>query len=150
MKVLLLAGGMGMCLAEETAVRPKPMVEIGGIPILVHIMQSYAAHGFRDFIVACGYKGEFIKEYFSNYHVKHSDWRICLGDGTCTVLQSALPDWTVAVVETGLHTMTGGRIRRLREHIGDEPFLATYGDGVSDADLVPWWRFIRPTAGSRR
>jgi glucose-1-phosphate cytidylyltransferase len=136
MKVVLLAGGMGTRLAEETAVRPKPMVEIGGIPILVHIMEGYAAHGFRDFIVACGYKGEFIKEYFSNYHVKHSDWRICLRNGSRTILQSTVPDWTVAVVDTGLHTMTGGRIRRLRDHVGTGPFLATYGDGISDIDVA--------------
>jgi glucose-1-phosphate cytidylyltransferase len=143
MKVLLLAGGMGTRLAEETAVRPKPMVEIGGTPILVHIMHGYSAHGFSDFIIACGYKGDFIKEYFSNYQVKHSDWRICLRHGTRTLLQSSTPDWTVAVIDTGLHTMTGGRIRRLQDQVGGEPFLATYGDGVSDIDLTALLQFHR-------
>ena len=135
MKVLLLAGGMGTRLAEETGIRPKPMVEVGGTPILIHIMQMYAAHGFDDFIIACGYKGDVIKEYFSNYLVKYSDWRIALRQGSRTLLQCGVPDWTVSVIDTGLHTMTGGRIRRLREHVGDEPFLVTYGDGVSDVDL---------------
>jgi glucose-1-phosphate cytidylyltransferase len=135
MKVLLLAGGMGMRLAEETGVRPKPMVEVGGIPLLVHIMHVYGAHGFRDFVIACGYKGDVIKEYFSNYPVKHSDWRLSLRQGTRILLQSTIPDWTVAVIDTGLHTMTGGRIRRLAEQVGGEPFLLTYGDGVSDVDL---------------
>ena len=135
MKVVLLAGGMGSRLSEETSVRPKPMVEIGGIPILVHIMQIYAAHGHREFVIACGYKGEFIKEYFWNYVVKHSDWQVSLRAGTRSTLHSKVPDWSITVVDTGLNTMTSGRLRRLRAVIGNEPFMVTYGDGVSDVDI---------------
>ena len=135
MKVVLLAGGMGSRLSEETTVRPKPMVEIGGIPILVHIMRIYASHGFREFVIACGYKGEYIKEYFWNYVVKHSDWQCSLREGTRSTLHSKVPDWSITVVDTGLHTMTSGRLRRLRAVIGDEPFMVTYGDGVSDVDI---------------
>ena len=135
MKTVLLAGGMGTRLAEETTIRPKPMVEIGGTPILCHIMSGYAAHGFRDFLVACGYKGDAIKEYFANYHVKHSNWYVHLRGGERVPLDGRVPDWRVWVVDTGMQTMTGGRIRRLRDLIGDEPFMATYGDGVADIDV---------------
>lgn len=135
MKVVLLAGGLGTRFAEETSLRPKPMIEIGGVPILLHIMSIYASYGFREFVIACGYRGDYIKEYFSNFDCKHSDWRINLQTGVSERLNIAVPDWDVWVVDTGLHTMTGGRIRRLRSILGDERFLVTYGDGVADVDL---------------
>ena len=135
MKTILLAGGLGTRLAEETTLKPKPMVEIGGVPILVHIMALYASAGFREFVVACGYRGEVIKEYFHNYAVRHSDWRINLCDGSRTQVRSETPDWDIWTIDTGAATMTGGRIRRLRSVVADETFLCTYGDGLSDIDV---------------
>jgi glucose-1-phosphate cytidylyltransferase len=135
MRVVILAGGRGTRLVEETAVRPKPMVEIGGKPILWHIMNVYASHGFCDFVVACGYKGEMIKEYFHNFFVHNSDYMIDLKDGSLRVLNAASPQWRVSVVDTGLDTSTGGRLRRLRELVGDETFMVTYGDGVGNVDI---------------
>lgn len=135
MQVILLAGGLGTRLAEETHLRPKPMIEIGGMPILVHIMSIYHAHGFRDFTVACGYRGEIIKEYFANFHVTHSDWSISLASGKRKSFRSSLPDWNVSIIDTGLHTMTGGRIKRLQPYIGNETFMVTYGDGVSNVNI---------------
>lgn len=136
MKVVILAGGRGSRLAEETVVRPKPMVEIGGRPMLWHIMKIYATHGFTDFLVACGYKGKMIKEYFANFFLLNSDYVIDLRDGSMEVTNSNHVDWTVGVVDTGLDTMTGGRVLRLREYLEDEPFMVTYGDGVGDVDLA--------------
>ena len=135
MKVVILAGGRGTRLVEETAVRPKPMVEIGGKPILWHIMNVYATHGYSDFVVACGYKGELIKEYFHNFFVHNSDYMIDLKDGSMRVLNAVSPQWRVSVVDTGLETSTGGRLLRLRELIGSGPFMVTYGDGVGDIDI---------------
>jgi glucose-1-phosphate cytidylyltransferase len=135
MKVIILAGGRGTRLAEETAMRPKPMVEIGGKPILWHIMQIYASHGYKDFLVACGYKGEMIKEYFHNYFIHNSDFFLNLSNGAWDVVNSNGLDWRVGVIDTGLDTMTGGRIQRLARWIGDETFMVTYGDGVGDVDI---------------
>jgi glucose-1-phosphate cytidylyltransferase len=135
MKVVILAGGMGTRLSEETEVRPKPMVEIGGRPILWHIMKTYAAYGFKEFILALGYKGEFIKNYFINYHQLHSNLTVCLKDGLVDVHDGEAEDWTIHLVDTGLKTETGGRIKRLASLIGNERFLLTYGDGVSNVDV---------------
>jgi glucose-1-phosphate cytidylyltransferase len=135
MKVVILAGGMGTRLSEETEIRPKPMVEIGGRPILWHIMNIYAAHGFKEFILALGYKGEFIKNYFINYHQLHSNLTVCLKDGLVDVHDGKGEDWTIHLVDTGLKTETGGRIKRLASLIGNERFLLTYGDGVSNVDV---------------
>ncbi len=143
MKVILLAGGFGTRLMEETVARPKPMVEIGGVPILVHIMQHYAAFGLHDFIIACGYRGDFIKDYFCNYPIKHADWHLNLRSGERRVVHSAVPDWNVWAIDTGLHTMTGGRIRRLRDHVAAETFLATYGDGLADLNIAELIAFHR-------
>lgn len=135
MRTVILAGGRGTRLAEETVTRPKPMVEIGGKPILWHIMQIYAHHGYRSFLVACGYKGEMIKEYFHNFFIHNSDYVVRLRDGTRETLAPASIDWEVGVVDTGLETMTGGRLLRMRRWIGDETFMVTYGDGVADIDI---------------
>jgi glucose-1-phosphate cytidylyltransferase len=143
MKVVVLAGGRGSRLEEETVARPKPMVEIGGRPILWHIMSIYASHGFSDFVVACGYKGEVIKDYFHNYVVRTSDYVVDFGTGKLELLSPDRPAWRVAVIDTGMETMTGGRIRRLRALLGDEPFMVTYGDGVANVDVAALVRFHR-------
>lgn len=135
MKVVILAGGLGTRLAEETTVRPKPMVEIGGKPILWHIMNIYGSHGYREFIIALGYKGEVIKEYFLNYYYHQSDLSINLSTGRVSATNGNIKDWNVRLVDTGLHSMTGGRVHRLREHLGGETFMLTYGDGVSNIDI---------------
>jgi glucose-1-phosphate cytidylyltransferase len=135
MKVVLLAGGRGTRLSEETDRRPKPMVEIGGKPILWHIMSIYHAAGLRDFYIACGYKGEFIKEYFRNLHLHQSDLIVDLSKGVCDAIRSNAPDWRITLVDTGVDTMTGGRIRRLQPDLGAATFLVTYGDGLADIDI---------------
>lgn len=135
MKVVLLAGGFGSRISEHTETRPKPMIEIGQYPILWHIMNIYASHGFSEFIVACGYKGEVLKDYFHNFFIRHADYVVSLRDGKEEIVRSEAPDWKIAVVDTGLNTMTGGRLRRLKSWLGDEPFLVTYGDGVSNVDI---------------
>lgn len=143
MKVVILAGGKGTRLAEETSARPKPMVEIGGRPLLWHIMNIYASHGHKDFFVACGYKGEIIKEYFHNFYVHNHDYVIDLGNGIHREVGSNGIDWRVGVIDTGLDTMTGGRLLRLKRWIGDETFMVTYGDGVGNVDITALVEFHR-------
>lgn len=135
MKVLLLAGGYGTRLSEETEIRPKPMAEIGGKPILWHIMKIYSHYGFNDFVILLGYKGYFIKEYFANYFLHQSDVTIDLSNNAMKVHNNTSEPWKVTLLDTGQDTMTGGRIKRAKEYIGDETFLLTYGDGVADIDL---------------
>lgn len=135
MKVVILAGGYGTRLSERTNVIPKPMVEVGGFPLLWHIMNLYSRFGFNDFIIAGGYKVEVIKDYFLNFHALSSDFTVNLFDGSVSFLDNAVPNWKVTVVDTGKDTMTGGRILRLKEYIGNESFHLTYGDGLSDLDL---------------
>ena len=136
MKAVILAGGRGTRLAEETSIRPKPMVEIGGRPILWHIMKIYAAHGVTDFVVCLGYKGWLIKEYFLNYRLHSSDIRIDLGNGEVEVLRPAAEPWRITLVDTGEDTMTGGRLKRVAPHLeGERAFCMTYGDGVGDVDI---------------
>jgi glucose-1-phosphate cytidylyltransferase len=134
-KVVILAGGMGSRLSEETQVRPKPMVEIGHRPILWHIMQHYAHFGFRDFVICLGYRGEYIKKYFSETLALAADLTIDFSTNTVELLETARDDWRVTLVDTGQTTQTAGRLERVRRYLGDEPFLMTYGDGVSDVDL---------------
>ncbi len=141
MKAVILAGGLGTRLMEETVTRPKPMVEIGGHPILWHIMKTYAAAGFREFVIALGYKGDVIKDYFLSFRYRQADFSIRLSDGAMTVSREYGPDWTVHLVDTGSETMTGGRLKRLRGILGNEPFLATYGDGVARIDIADLVQF---------
>jgi glucose-1-phosphate cytidylyltransferase len=143
MKTIILAGGLGTRLAEETSLRPKPMIEIGGKPILWHIMNIYSAHGYRDFIIACGYKAEIIKEYFANFVLHNSDLQIDLTTGRQQIMNATTPNWQVAVVDTGVDTLTGGRIRRLQKWIGNETFMVTYGDGVANIDIKALLAFHR-------
>ena len=143
MRVVILAGGRGTRIAEETAVRPKPMVEIGGKPLLWHIMSIYASHGHNDFLVACGYRGELIKEYFRNAFLSSSDFTIDLGDGAVEVLNPPQLDWKVSLVDTGQNTMTGGRLKRLSRWLSGGPFMATYGDGVGSVDITALLDFHR-------
>jgi len=141
MKVVLLAGGLGTRLSEETVLRPKPMVEIGGMPILWHIMKIYSAHGFNDFVICLGYKGYIVKEYFANYFLHKSDVTIDLKDNSMKVHDSQAEPWRITLVDTGIDSMTGGRIKRIQSHIGNEPFLLTYGDGVSDVNITELVKF---------
>jgi len=135
MKVLILAGGLGSRLSEETTLKPKPMVEIGGKPILWHIMKIYSWYGFNEFIILCGYKGYMIKEYFANYYHHMSDMTIDMISNTITHHKSNAEPWQVTLVDTGLDTMTGSRIRKVKDYVGDLPFMLTYGDGVSDINI---------------
>ena len=135
MKAMILAGGYGSRLSEETSVRPKPMVEIGTKPILWHIMKIYAAHGITEFIICLGYKGYVIKEYFANYLLHNADVVFDFQNNNMEILTSASEPWRVWLVETGLDTMSGGRVKRALRYVGDEPFCMTYGDGVGDIDI---------------
>ena len=135
MKVCILAGGVGTRLQEETIVKPKPMVEIGRQPILWHIMKIYAAYGFNEFVIALGYKGDVIKDYFLNYRHRASSLTVQLGTDEITIQDGDCEDWTVHLLDTGLDTQTGGRVKHAAEFIGNEPFMLTYGDGVANVDI---------------
>lgn len=141
MKAVILAGGYGTRISEETEHKPKPMVEIGGQPILWHIMQIYSAHGVRDFIICLGYKGYVIKEYFLNYRMHLSDMTVNVATGNVEFHRNGAEDWRVSLIETGQETMTGGRLLRVKDYIGDEDFFLTYGDGVADIDIKELLRF---------
>jgi glucose-1-phosphate cytidylyltransferase len=142
MKTVILCGGMGTRLSEETSVRPKPMVEIGGRPILWHVMKTYERHGFKDFVLALGYKGNMIKEYFLNYHQLTSDVTVKLKSGKVTYSNPTAEDWTVSLYDTGQNSMTGGRLFRLKQHLkGEGTFMLTYGDGVANVDVSALLKF---------
>lgn len=136
MKAVILAGGLGTRLSEATNLIPKPMVEIGGKPVLWHIMKIYGHYGIKDFIICCGYKQYVIKEYFANYFRHNCDITVNLSNNDISVLDNHSEDWRVTMVDTGLNTMTGGRIKRIQNYIGDEPFCLTYGDGVADVNIA--------------
>ncbi|SVA75643.1 uncharacterized protein METZ01_LOCUS128497 [marine metagenome] len=142
MKAVILAGGLGTRLSEETLLKPKPMVEIGGKPIIWHIMKSYSSYGINDFIICCGYKGYLIKEYFNSYH--NSDITYNLADNTQIIHKNKAERWKVSLIDTGELTMTGGRLKRVREYLSDsEPFCFTYGDGLADLDIAKLIEFHR-------
>jgi glucose-1-phosphate cytidylyltransferase len=141
MKILLLAGGYGTRLSEETDIRPKPMVEIGGKPILWHIMKLYSHYGFNDFVILLGYKGYYIKEYFSNYFLHQSDVTLDIQTGKMEVHNNSSEPWKITLLDTGLDSMTGGRVKRAQKFIGNEPFILTYGDGVADIDIAELVKF---------
>lgn len=137
MKVVLLAGGFGTRISEESAFKPKPMIEIGGMPIIWHIMKEYAYYGHNEFIICAGYRQEYIKEWFANYFLHHSDvtFDYTNGKNEMTVHQSNMEPWKVTIVDTGYNTLTGGRIKRIQKYVGNEPFFMTYGDAVCDVDI---------------
>lgn len=149
MKAVILAGGLGTRLSEETSTKPKPMVEVGGKPILWHIMKMYLWHGVREFVICCGYKGYLLKEYFANYRLHMSDVTIRMTSDVVEYSNSQAEDWTITLVDTGEHTMTGGRLARVRGHLaGEEAFCMTYGDGVSDVDIAAGIAFHRAHGAS--
>ncbi|HEY0245514.1 MAG TPA: glucose-1-phosphate cytidylyltransferase [Mucilaginibacter sp.] len=141
MKVVLLAGGLGTRLSEETVVKPKPMVEIGGMPILWHIMKVYSTYGFNDFIICLGYKGYVIKEYFANYYLHKSDVMLDLKNNSMEILDSNAEPWKIALVDTGDLSMTGGRIKRIERYVNNETFMLTYGDGVGNIDIKALYEY---------
>ena len=144
MKVVILAGGFGTRISEESHLRPKPMIEIGGMPILWHVMKLYSFYGFNDFIICCGYKQHMIKEYFADYYLKRSDVTFdFVHQGAMTVHSNIAEPWRVTLVDTGLNTMTGGRVKRVQKYIGDETFMLSYGDGVSDVNIPRLLEFHR-------
>jgi glucose-1-phosphate cytidylyltransferase len=136
MKVVILAGGLGTRLSEETTIRPKPMVEIGGIPILCHIMKTYSYYGFNDFVICLGYKGHSIKEFFLNYFTISSDFTIDLEQNKVDIIDTKVDKWKVTLVDTGLKSMTGARIKKIQKFINNERFMLTYGDGVADINIT--------------
>lgn len=136
MKVVILAGGFGTRISEESHLKPKPMIEIGGQPILWHILKEYSHYGYNDFIICCGYKAEVIKSYFYNYYMLHSDVTFDFSDNNKMIMHNNVAEpWKITVVDTGLNTMTGGRVKRIQPYVGDETFMLTYGDGVCDIDI---------------
>lgn len=142
MKVVILAGGYGTRISEESHLKPKPMIEIGGNPILWHIMKCYSLYGFNEFIICCGYKGYMIKEYFADYYLHRSDVTFDFTrNNEMTIHSNVAEPWKVTLVDTGLDTMTGGRLKRVQKHIGNETFMLTYGDGVSDVNITELVRF---------
>jgi glucose-1-phosphate cytidylyltransferase len=143
MKSAILAGGFGTRLSEETTPKPKPMIEIGGMPVLWHIMKGYAAHGFNEFVVALGYKGEVIKDYFVNYHYRSRSMSVCLKSGDIALHGGESEDWIVHLLDTGLHTQTGGRVRQVARFVGNGTFMLTYGDGVCNVNFQDLLRFHR-------
>ena len=143
MKAVILAGGFGTRLSEETGVKPKPMVEIGGHPILWHIMKIYSAHGIDEFVICLGYKGHMIKEYFANYILRKSDVTFDFHEGSVAYHKNGTEPWKVSLIDTGADSMTGGRLKRVRRYVGDETFCMTYGDGVSDIDITALIAFHR-------
>lgn len=147
MKVVILAGGYGTRISEESATRPKPMIEVGEHPVLWHIMKTYSAHGFDEFVICCGYRGYMIKEYFGNYFLHNCDVVFDMTSGNKHVLHRATEPWKVTVVDTGLKAQTGARVRKIRDYVGDEPFMLTYGDGVADVDVSALVEFHRSHGG---
>jgi glucose-1-phosphate cytidylyltransferase len=143
MKVVILAGGFGTRISEESAVRPKPMIEVGHRPILWHIMKIYAAHGLNEFVLCCGYRGDVIKDYFANYFLNHSDVTFDLAKNRIDIHNSRAEPWRVTLVDTGDKAMTGGRIKCVRSYLNEEPFCLTYGDGVSDINITDLIKFHR-------
>jgi glucose-1-phosphate cytidylyltransferase len=141
MKIVILAGGLGTRLSEETASKPKPLVKIGDMPILWHIMKIYSHYGFNDFIICCGYKGYLIKEFFANYYLHTSDISINLSSGRVEVINKKAEPWRVTLIDTGENTMTGGRLKRIERHLEGDTFMATYGDGLSNIDISKLYEF---------
>ena len=144
MKVVILAGGLGTRISEESHLKPKPMIEVGDAPILWHIMKYYSSYGFNEFIICCGYKGYVIKEYFADYYLHRSDVTFDFANNNDMIIHNNVAEpWKVTVVDTGLHTMTGGRLKRIQKYVGNQTFMMTYGDGVSDIDLDALLEFHR-------
>ena len=141
MKAVILAGGLGTRISEESSVKPKPMIEIGGKPILWHIMKTYSSFGINDFIICCGYKGYVIKEYFANYFLHQADITLDISANKISVHNNQTEPWKVTMIDTGLNTMTGGRIKRVKEYIDGDTFMLTYGDGVSNVDINALLKF---------
>ncbi len=143
MKAVILAGGFGTRISEESIVKPKPMVEIGNMPIIWHIMKIYSSHGINDFIICCGYKGHMIKEYFGTYYQKMSDVTFDLKENKMTIHKNMVEPWTVTLIDTGADSLTGGRLKRVKDYLDDETFCLTYGDGVADIDITKLIDFHR-------
>ena len=147
MKVVILAGGYGTRISEESIIKPKPMVEIGGKPILWHIMKIYSAYGFNDFIICCGYKSHVIKRYFADFHLNHADVTFDMGSNSMEIHNNCVEPWRVTLVETGDSTMTGGRLKRVKDYVGDGTFCLTYGDGVTSVNIGDLIKFHKAQGG---